>query len=66
MGTTAGKIVVAGGLDASNVAEAICVAKPWGVDASSKLEVTPGIKDHNKLRAFVKAALKAGEAADNR
>jgi phosphoribosylanthranilate isomerase len=58
------KIIVAGGLDASNVAEAIRVAKPWGVDASSKLETAPGIKDHEKVRAFVKAALEAGEAAD--
>lgn len=50
------KIIVAGGLDASNVAEAIRVARPWGVDASSKLESSPGIKDHEKVRAFVKAA----------
>jgi phosphoribosylanthranilate isomerase len=50
------KIIVAGGLDASNVAEAIRIAKPWGVDASSKLESAPGIKDHVKVRAFVSAA----------
>lgn len=50
------KIIIAGGLDASNVAEAIRIAKPWGVDASSKLESAPGIKDHQKVRAFVKAA----------
>jgi phosphoribosylanthranilate isomerase len=53
------KIIVAGGLDASNVAEAIRIAKPWGVDASSKLESSPGIKDHEKVRAFVKAAQEA-------
>jgi phosphoribosylanthranilate isomerase len=50
------KIIVAGGLDASNVAEAIRVAQPWGVDASSRLEVSPGVKDHDKVRQFVKAA----------
>jgi phosphoribosylanthranilate isomerase len=55
------KIIVAGGLDASNVADAIRIARPWGVDASSKLETAPGIKDHQKVRAFVTAALKAGK-----
>lgn len=53
------KIIVAGGLDASNVAEAIRIAQPWGVDASSKLESAPGIKDREKVRAFVKAAQQA-------
>ena len=53
------KVIVAGGLDASNVAEAIRIAKPWGVDASSRLESAPGIKDPEKVRQFVKAALAA-------
>jgi phosphoribosylanthranilate isomerase len=55
------KVIVAGGLDASNVAEAIRTAQPWGVDASSRLETAPGIKDHEKVRAFVNGARKAGE-----
>jgi phosphoribosylanthranilate isomerase len=50
------KVIIAGGLDASNVAQAIRVARPWGVDASSKLESAPGIKDHEKVRRFVEAA----------
>jgi phosphoribosylanthranilate isomerase len=50
------KVIIAGGLDASNVADAIRVARPWGVDASSKLESAPGIKDHEKVRRFVEAA----------
>jgi phosphoribosylanthranilate isomerase len=55
------KVIVAGGLDASNVAEAICISRPWGVDASSKLETSPGVKDHEKVKAFVAAALRAGK-----
>ncbi len=50
------KLIIAGGLDAANVAQAIRIAQPWGVDASSRLESAPGIKDHQKVRSFIKAA----------
>jgi len=53
------KLILAGGLDASNVAEAIRIAKPWGVDASSRLEIEPGIKDREKVRQFIRAAKEA-------
>lgn len=53
------RIILAGGLDASNVREAIAAARPWGVDACSRLESSPGKKDHVKMAAFVKAALAA-------
>lgn len=56
------KVILAGGLNASNVAEAIRIAQPWGVDASSGLESAPGVKDHEKVRQFVKAALDAERA----
>ena len=51
-----GRLMLAGGLDASNVGAAIAAAHPWAVDASSRLESAPGIKDHAKVRAFVEAA----------
>ena len=50
------RIILAGGLDASNVAQAIAQAHPWGVDACSRLESTPGKKDHRKMAAFLAAA----------
>ena len=51
-----GRLMLAGGLDASNVGAAITAVRPWAVDASSRLESAPGIKDHAKVRAFVEAA----------
>lgn len=54
-------IIVAGGLDASNVAQSIQLLHPWGVDASSRLESSPGIKDHHKVKAFIAAALSASQ-----
>jgi phosphoribosylanthranilate isomerase len=55
------RIVLAGGLDASNVAEAIAMAHPWGIDACSRLESAPGRKDHKKMFAFLAAARAAFE-----
>ena len=51
------KVVLAGGLDADNVRDAIRAARPWGVDACSRLEASPGKKDHQKMSAFLEAAL---------
>jgi phosphoribosylanthranilate isomerase len=47
--------MLAGGLDADNVATALAVASPFGVDAASRLESAPGIKDRDKVRRFVAA-----------
>jgi phosphoribosylanthranilate isomerase len=54
------KIIIAGGLDGDNVGQAIRTARPWGVDACSKLESAPGKKDHRKMAAFLKAAGEMG------
>jgi indole-3-glycerol phosphate synthase len=51
-----GRIVLAGGLGPGNVREAIAAVRPWAVDASSSLETSPGIKDHDKVRRYVEAA----------
>jgi phosphoribosylanthranilate isomerase len=51
------KIVIAGGLEAGNVRTAIEQAQPWGVDACSRIEKSPGLKDHDKMRKFIHAAL---------
>ena len=53
---TEGRIMLAGGLTPENVGEAIEAVRPWAVDAASSLESEPGIKDHDRVRAFVAAA----------
>lgn len=54
-------VVIAGGLDASNVRRAIELTQPWGVDACSKIESSPGVKDHDKMAAFLAAALEGSK-----
>jgi hypothetical protein len=51
-----GRVMLAGRLGPDNVREAVRAVNPWAVDAASKLEAEPGIKDHAKVRAFVTAA----------
>lgn len=53
------KILLAGGLGPDNVQQAIATARPWGVDACSRLELRPGIKDHAKVARFIELALTA-------
>lgn len=51
-----GRVVLAGRLGPDNVREAVERVRPWGVDAASRLEASPGVKDHAKVRAYVEAA----------
>lgn len=51
----AGRVVLAGKLAPENVRAAIEAVRPWAVDASSQLEVSPGVKDPERIHAFVEA-----------
>jgi len=51
-----GRVMLAGRLGPDNVREAVRAVRPWAVDAASQLEAEPGVKDHDKVRAFVEAA----------
>jgi len=53
------KIILAGGLDESNVHAAIEQVRPWGVDVCSRIESSPGIKDRIRMKKFIEAALRS-------
>lgn len=54
------RVILAGGLNAYNVAEAIAALQPWGVDVASGVEAAPGKKDPVRVRNFLVAARRAG------
>lgn len=53
-------IILAGGLTANNVKEAIQIVQPFAVDVSSGVESYPGIKDHRKIWEFIKIVKETG------
>ena len=52
-------LVLAGGLGPENVAEAIAAVKPWGVDVSSGVEISPGIKSDDLMQQFIREVTRA-------
>lgn len=52
-------VMLGGSLDPDNVAEAVRTAHPWAVDTARGVESSPGIKDHERMRAFIRNAKEA-------
>jgi phosphoribosylanthranilate isomerase len=54
-----GRVILAGGLNPENVADAVNVVRPYAVDASSGLEQSPGVKNHRRVAEFIERVQQA-------
>jgi phosphoribosylanthranilate isomerase len=57
--TVSQPVVLAGGLTPDNIRAAIEKTQPWGVDTASGVERSPGYKDRERMKMFIKAALRS-------
>lgn len=56
-------VIIAGGLKPGNVKDAVTGTRPWGIDVSSGVEASPGLKDHKSVENFIKGAREAAVEA---